>query len=62
MVILKSFQFSLFQFSSPEAALLLVSTKNRLHPLGRSNTGKFTIHGFPVTLHMLRIKSDNLIG
>ena len=37
-------------FSSPEAALLLVSTKVQHR--------KSAIHGLPVTLRMLRVKSD----
>ena len=40
-------------FSFPEAVLLFVSTKNRDLREG---------HGLPVTLRMLRAKSDNLIG
>ena len=43
-------------FSSPETALLLVSTKN--HDLWSSPTMKSAIHGLPVTLCMLRVKSD----
>ena len=52
-------------FSSPEAALLLVSTKNRdlwSRPLvqtsGHVQHRKSAIHGLPVTLRMLRVKSD----
>ena len=50
-------------FSSPETALFLVSTKNR--DLWPDPTTKSAIHGLPVTLRMLRVKSDkstNLIG
>ena len=50
-------------FSSPEAALLLVSTKNRdwhvdWHKIGRVQHRNSAIHGLPVTLRMLRVKSD----
>ena len=43
-------------FSSSEAALLLVSAKTR--DLGKVQHQKLAIHGFPVTLRMLRVKSD----
>ena len=43
-------------FSSPEAALLLVSTKN--YTSGRVQHQKSMIHWLPVTLCMLRVKSD----
>ena len=48
-------------FSSPEAALLLVSTKNRdLWPStsGQVQHRKSANHGLPVTLRMFRIKFD----
>ena len=47
----------------PRAALFLVSTKNRdlwLKP-GRVQQRKSAIHGLPVTLRMLRIKSDKSV-
>ena len=43
-------------FSSPEAALLLVSTQNRAS--GQVQHRNFAIHGLPVTLRMLRVKHD----
>ena len=43
-------------FSSPEAALLLVSTKNRAP--GQVQHRKSAIHGLPVTLRMFRVESD----
>ena len=43
-------------FTSPEAALLLVSTKNR--DLWQVQHRKSAIHGLPVTLRMFRVKSD----
>ena len=47
-------------FSSPEAAILLVSTENHdLWPTsGQVQLRKSTIHGLPVTLRMLLVKSD----
>ena len=51
---------TIFPFSSPEAALLLVSTKDRdLWPdSGQVLHRKSAVHGLPVTLRMLRVKSD----
>ena len=53
-------QSSSSPFSSPEAALLLVSTKNRDLWLtsGLVQHRKSAIHGLPVTLRMFRVKSD----
>ena len=53
-------QFAAHAFSSPEAALLLVSTKNRDLWLtsGQVQHRKSAIHGLPVTLRMFRVKPD----
>ena len=48
-------------FSSPEAALLLVSTKNRdlwLETSGQVQHRKSANHGLPVTLRMFRVRPD----
>ena len=46
-----------YTFSSPEVTLLLVSTKNR-DLSGHIHHRTSTIHGLPVTLRILRVKSD----
>ena len=46
-------------FSSPEAALLLVSTKN--HDLWPGPTPRSAIYGLPGTLRIVRVKSDKSV-
>ena len=53
-------EYSGYPFSSPEAALLLVSTKNRdlWQTSGQVQHRKSAIHGLPITLRMFRVKFD----
>ena len=50
-----------YTFSSPEAALLLVSTKNR-DPLAKSNTGSLRLTDFPSLCACSESSLTNLIG
>ena len=52
------FQLGSRSFPSPEAALLLVSTKSRGQVLSQVHHRKSAIHELPVTLLMLRVKSE----